>query len=51
MVAVVVVVDEVVLLEGTCRLGVGLLGLNDPDAFLGSCEPVCFLRSANVSQL
>lgn len=37
--------------DNVCLFGVGFLGLNDPDAFFGNCELVCFLISLNCSQL
>lgn len=41
----------IAVFDNICLFGVGLLGLNDPDAFFGSWELVCFFSSPGCSQL
>lgn len=37
--------SPIAVFDDVCLFGVGFLGLNDPEAFLGNCELVCFLVS------
>lgn len=43
--------SPIAVFDDVCLFGVGFLGLNDPEAFLGNCELVCFLVSFDWSQL
>lgn len=43
--------SAIAVFDKVCLFGVGFLGLNDPDAFFGNCELVCFLVSPDCSQL